>query len=600
MKKILLFIVCWIVAAATVQAQNQTQKSTSIVTIGGESYYVHTVKPGDTFYSLCKVYDTDEDSIRASNPHVADGLQADQVIKIPVVKASEKPLSDRKRKRLFDIHTINQGETAYSIAKRYGVGLDVLMEDNEGFDPAHLSIGQQINIRKASQGKSDTEEIEEQIESYKDALNSVSDRFTHHVVEKGETLYSLGKRFGLPVDSIAAYNEPILKAVLKEGSILRVPIPQQGTDRPVRDSLPQHPGTEPATESASIRPVDVTGVIKVAMLLPLKGAGVSGRQFLEFYQGALLALEELKTSGISVKVDLFNTGKSAAETAEILQQPELQNANLIIGPVYDECFPPVAAFAAQHGIPVVSPLAVVESVNSPLLFQAAPGPSVKNDKLRNEFAGDKNVIVISATGNDSEFAAEIQPLIPQGAHRFNYVKGMGGTALEGLLSGEKENVIVVLASDETNIDGILAYVSSVQNSLTSRSIKNPAIRVIGSSRWARLQNIERNLFFKLNLRYVTSYHADRGNERVLNFDRRYVSAFNSLPSLYAYRGYDIAKLFIGGIKMHGADFASFLNRAELPLLQTPYRFVQKSPGHKYENDEWALVCYNNNYTIEVK
>ena len=167
MKKILLFIVCWIVAAATVQAQNQTQKSTSIVTIGGESYYVHTVKPGDTFYSLCKVYDTDEDSIRASNPHVADGLQAGQVIKIPVVKASEKPLSDRKRKRLFDIHTVNQGETAYSIAKRYGVGLDVLMEDNEGFDPAHLSIGQQINIRKASQGKSDTEEIEEQIESYK-------------------------------------------------------------------------------------------------------------------------------------------------------------------------------------------------------------------------------------------------------------------------------------------------------------------------------------------------------------------------------------------------------------------------------------------------
>lgn len=603
MKKILLFIVCWMVAATAVQAQSQTQKSTSIVTIGGESYYVHTVKQGDTFYSLCKVYDTDEAAIRSSNPHVADGLQTDQVIKIPVVKASEKPLSDRKKKRLFDIHTVNQGETAYSIAKRYGVGLDVLMEDNEGFDPAHLSIGQQINIRKASQGKSDTEEIEEQIESYKDALNSVSDRFTHHVVEKGETLYSLGKRFGLPVDSIATYNEPILKDGLKEGSILRVPIPQQETapgDRPAPDSLRLYPGQYRPMEHATVRPVDVTGTIKVAVLLPLKGAGVSGRQFLEFYQGALLALEELKASGISVKVDLFNTGKSAAETAEILQQPELQDANLIIGPVYDECFPPVTAFAAQHGIPVVSPLAVVESADSPLLFQAAPEPSVKNDKLRSELAGDKNVIVISAAANDSEFAAEIQSLIPQGAHRFNYTKGMGGAALEGLLSGEKDNVIVVLASDETSIDGILAYVGSVQNSLTSRSIKNPAIRVIGSSRWARLQNIERNLFFKLNLRYVTSYHADRGNERVLNFDRRYVSAFNSLPSLYAYRGYDIAKLFIGGLKMHGADFASFLNNAELPLLQTPYRFVRKSPEHKYENDQWALVCYNNNYTIEVK
>ena len=153
--------------------------------------------------------------------------------------------------------------------------------------------------------------------------------------------------------------------------------------------LPQHPGTEPATESASIRPVDVTGVIKVGHVAPAERSRRVGTPVPEFYQGALLALEELKTSGISVKVDLFNTGKSAAETAEILQQPELQNANLIIGPVYDECFPPVAAFAAQHGIPVVSPLAVVESVDSPLLFQAAPGPSVKNDKPRNEFAETK-------------------------------------------------------------------------------------------------------------------------------------------------------------------------------------------------------------------
>ena len=44
----------------------------------------------------------------------------------------------------------------------------------------------------------------------------------------------------------------------------------------------------------------------------------------------------------------------------------------------------------------------------------------------------------------------------------------------------------------------------------------------------------------------------------------------------------------------------YLNEAELPLLQTPYRFVQKAPGRKFENSEWALVCYNNNYTIEVR
>ena len=158
----------------------------------------------------------------------------------------------------------------------------------------------------------------------------------------------------------------------------------------------------------------------------------------------------------------------------------------------------------------------------------------------------------------------------------------------------------MLSSDETTTDAILAYISSIQNSLIARSVLNPSIRVVGSSRWARFRNIEKNLFFKLNLRYVTSYHADRGNQRVLNFDRRYIADFGSIPSLYAYRGYDVTKLFVGTVKLHGSDFVRYLNEAELPLLQTPYRFVQKAPGRKFENGEWALVCYNNNYTIEVR
>ena len=229
MKKAVLFLVGMLILAVGAQAQSQTEKSTSIVTIGGEGYYVHTVRPGDTFYSLCKVYSTDEATIRRFNPHVDDGLKTGQVLKIPVVKEEVKPLSDRKKRRLFDVHTVNQGETAYSIAKRYGVGLDVLLEDNEGFDPAHLSIGQQINIRKTSQGTSDSLRIGEQIETYTDALNQVSDRFVHHIVARGETLYSLGKQYGIPVDSIVRYNDSALKEGLKQGSILRLPVKRSGT-----------------------------------------------------------------------------------------------------------------------------------------------------------------------------------------------------------------------------------------------------------------------------------------------------------------------------------------------------------------------------------
>ena len=604
MKRAVLFLVGMFVLVAGVQAQSQTEKSTSIVTIGGEGYYVHTVQPGDTFYSLCKVYSTDEATIRRFNPHVDGGLKSGQVLKIPVIKEVTKPLSDRKKRRLFDVHTVNQGETAYSIAKRYGVGLDVLLEDNEGFDPAHLSIGQQINIRKASQGTSDSLQIGEQIETYTDALNQVSDRFVHHIVERGETLYSLGKQYGIPVDSITRYNDSALKEGLKQGSILRMPVARRdsigGTVAVVDTATAVQPVPVGPNENMSVKAVDITLPMRVAVLLPMRVNGSSGRQFLEFYQGVLLALEELKADGISTQVDLFNTARSATEVESLLKRPELQQADLIIGPVYDECFPPVAAFAAERGIPVVSPLAEVRSADNSLLFQVAPVASSKYEKVKDDLSDARHVIVISSTRNDAEFVSEITPFIPKSAKRINYVRNMSTETLASQLSTEKDNVIVVLSEDETTSESILAYIGSICSGMAAKEGKEPVVRVISSSRWARFRNIDKDLFFKLNLRYVTSYHADRNNERVLNFDNRYISAFGALPSLYAYRGYDVAKLFVGKLKLHGAEFISYLNDADLPLLQTPYRFEQQQPGHRYENREWALVCYNGNYTIEVK
>lgn len=310
MKKTAWLLLCILLGFSWARAQ--TRKSESMVTIAGESYYVHTVEPGETLYSLGKAYGTDEQAIRRNNPHTAEGLKTGQVLKIPVVRQEpQKPLSERKKKRLFEIHTVNQGETAYSISKRYGVGLDVLMEDNEGFDPTHLSIGQQINIRKSSVGSSDHAEIKEQIESYKDALNSVSDRFTHHVVARGETLYSLGKRYGLPVDSIVRYNEANLRDGLKVGSILRIPVAPQSGYPSESDPHAGIPGTGPVFPTDTpplpdatagnlpVKRFDANAPVRVAMLLPLQADGTPNRQFLEFYQGALLALSDLKGNGVS-------------------------------------------------------------------------------------------------------------------------------------------------------------------------------------------------------------------------------------------------------------------------------------------------------------
>lgn len=631
MRKVLLLLALTLGSAPFLQAQQSTERSTSRVTIAGQSFYVHTVQAGETFYSLSKLYNTDEKTIRAYNPIVIDGLKQGQMLKIPAGASTQKELSARKMSKLFDTHIVNKGETAYSISKRYGISLATLMEDNPGFDPAHLSIGQKINVRIKSQGESSSSDIDQELGQYSQTLNAISPRFTHHVVAKGETLYTLSKLTGIPADTIFKYNATVLQDGLKYGSILKLPIPASEVGPslataggvttnipvPVDDDMEAPTSGYPANESPTVVPltpltpalsgpvqvkhIDMTAPIKVAVMLPVRVGGTSDRRYLEFYQGVLLALDELKATGVSSQVDLFNTAHSTAEASRLLNESAVQQADLIIGPVYESNFIPVANYATQHGIPIVSPLAAMKETGSPLVFEAAPSDAFKYTKLQDEFSPSNNIVVVSATSNnDPEMLSEIVPLLPSSARKVTYVKGSGGNAVENWLDLDKTNVFVVLSQNEQMTEEILASISSVQNSRISRGQNCPPIKVVGSSRWPRFQNIDKNLFFKLNLRYTTNYHADRGNERVAAFDRRYVAAFSSLPSMYSYRGYDVAKLFVGAIKLHGDEFTSYINDRELPLLQTPYRFGQVNANGKYANNEWAKVCYNSNYTIEVQ
>ena len=43
-------------------------------------------------------------------------------------------------------HTIRAGDSPYSIAKQYGVKLDALMAANPGINPQRLKVGQTLNI----------------------------------------------------------------------------------------------------------------------------------------------------------------------------------------------------------------------------------------------------------------------------------------------------------------------------------------------------------------------------------------------------------------------------------------------------------------------
>ncbi len=110
------------------------------------------------------------------------------------------------------IHIIEKGDTLYSISKKYNTPVDSILKKNNLSDPSKIKIGQKLIIPTASSAKNDK----------KTNTKTNSEELTH-VIQKGDTLYALAKKFGVKFSDILKLNGLSEKTPLKIGQILKIP-----------------------------------------------------------------------------------------------------------------------------------------------------------------------------------------------------------------------------------------------------------------------------------------------------------------------------------------------------------------------------------------
>lgn len=108
----------------------------------------------------------------------------------------------------YYIHDVAPRQTLYSISRAYGVLLDDIYHANKGLKDEGLKVGSRIKIPK---------EAEKEVDAFD------HDRYIYHVIRKGETLYSLSRRYNVPVDVIIDNNEELEKESLQINQVLRIP-----------------------------------------------------------------------------------------------------------------------------------------------------------------------------------------------------------------------------------------------------------------------------------------------------------------------------------------------------------------------------------------
>ena len=587
-------------------------KSPVIVFINGKKYYVHTVKSGDTLYSIAKAYEVGEDAIRDSNPGVADGLRIDQTVKIPVPESAIlKAKAEKKRKKDYITHKVKAGQTLYAIARDYNISVATLREDNPSVNPQALSVGETLWIRRAAIGSSTEQQAQAEIAEYTDNLNKATDDdgFDHHVVKPGETIYSLSRRYGITEAEFAQLND--VSQGLKAGAIIRIPRAKEVEQEVVAEADNTPVQTAPGTE-ITFQKLDAMQDLNIALMLPMNINSKPNASYVEFYQGFLLGLDEVKkTSNGNTKLTVYNTSHDQLKVQQIVGSTMFEGTNLIVGPVYEDELNPVLQYAHKNSVPVVSPLANISAVQSPALYQLSPAPEKKYEKIGNLLDGGRDIYLIYASSNDKEFEQEIIKELhgrPYAAYNYSFTdqkstfkprnaEARAIESIDDILKGEKPCLFIVLANAETDVDRILGTISSSKVALTDRSEPSAQYVVMGTSRWGRFNNIDHTSYFNNNVVMISTYHAKRDSKAVRDFDSRYIEAYGALPSLYAYRGYDTAMIFCAG--MRGDIEYNMLDKRYTPL-QTTYKFVRGNAGERYINQEWVRVNYNNDYTITIE
>jgi membrane-bound lytic murein transglycosylase D len=154
--------------------------------------------------------------LNAELTHGVTPLGSGHLLKIPAVYY-ELVNSVLEREDLplirYYYHIVRQGDTLWSMSRNYGTSLAMIEQHNPGISNRYLRIGETVVI-PAFPGVSPS--------PAQPTVNQGTGG--SHVVQRGETFWSLSRRYGIEPQALAEANGMLLTDILHAGRTLRVPI----------------------------------------------------------------------------------------------------------------------------------------------------------------------------------------------------------------------------------------------------------------------------------------------------------------------------------------------------------------------------------------
>lgn len=266
-----------------------------------QSYFLHTIEKGQSLYSIASMYGVSQSDIIKLNPGSDEKIFIGHTLRIPRSAANAQ-------KETY--HTIASGETLYRLTVKYNISAKAICEANPGLSAENFRIGQVIRIPSTTEAEVVTA-IEEEIRTAvaSNIPSPVESRCRDmHKVKRKETVFSISREYGISEAELIAAN-PELKGEnkIKKGTFLCIPYPKAQT---VQSTQLQATPTDSELFRENRKETERFNTIKAAVILPfLDGVSKSeSSRMVEYYEGLLMAVDSLKHTGTSIDLYTYNSG----------------------------------------------------------------------------------------------------------------------------------------------------------------------------------------------------------------------------------------------------------------------------------------------------
>jgi LysM repeat protein len=551
--KRLVLILFLALASTALQAQDYEVPdvviSTEKANIAGKVYFLHKVLPKQTRFSICKAYGVTEEELAAANPDLKDGLKAGSILFIPV-KDNVVPVQETQPAQP---------------------------------EPA----GDTVTTRQQPVGD----------ETFEDDMENLQVvRVIEHNVRWFESVASIARKYKVSAAEILDYNG-LKESDSIRGKTLLIPIVKERTAGSVEEEPDDNEKAEENGEDTEEEPMPPVRKVRwfsadepihIALILPFNASGNASASFLNFYSGALMAVQEQKEKGAHVILNVYDLAQG---TQPILEDPKFVESDVVVGPVEASTLDPFLTFSDQKGVILVSPLDhKVDSLvdTHPYLFQAPASASTQLANLMASVQGRSQgpvyLVTSSATG-ETTLVARMEELLHNDGISYRKVSLDEVPDLVTAAS-RRDPARVIIGSENRNFS---AEVISVLNGLTKKGVP---VQVWCTNRVRNYETSDPDALFNLSVRTSVPYFVDYENPDDKDFVLRYRALFSTEPDDFAFQGHDVLAYFIASLMQQGSAFCEQADLYPRQLLHCNMHFVRENEKSGWRNHATRNLVYD--------